>query len=118
MIYGDITEHAQEYDAVITYTQMAVGRRPDRILWVSLSERTNRLYPLLTFTESLKKAEDIIAEKGYKKIAMMPIGFEDESSSIQRFINGNDSNLEIDIYYNRPLDFITERVDDINDLFN
>lgn len=116
LIYGSINDYASEYDAVILYRQMAVGRNPDRILWASLSEKTNRLYPLLTFTESLYKAEELIIEKGYKKIAMVPIGFEDESSSIEKFINEKEDDIEIDIYYNRLLDFLSERVENLQDV--
>jgi hypothetical protein len=61
----------------------------------------------MTFVESLKVIQNQVELNQLKKIAITPMGFEDETMFLTEFINKQKKEFELHIYFHRPLDFIT-----------
>lgn len=110
LIKGDINNiSVEDYDLIITSKRIYNNPPHANVkFWNEYYTREDSLhYPNLLFAESLDIIQEIILSNNAKKIAITPIGFEDETQYLYEFLQSIDLEFQLDIYYKRPLDFIT-----------
>lgn len=75
--------------------------------WQNMSHRQeSKLYPCLLLVEALILIENLIKIKSLKKIAITPIGFEDETEGLLDFIHHTAVDFELHIFHVKTLDYI------------
>lgn len=98
-----------QYDLIITSKRIVPNSSYNNLTyWDSYVTRMKSIhYPAITFVESLQIVKHLIKDKKLKKIAITPVGFEDESTYLKEFLEMNNNEFELHIYFHRPLDFIS-----------
>lgn len=110
LIQSDIkSAELGQYDLIITSERIINKENSNNILyWNTLSTRSQSAhYPIMTFVESLRIIQNQIETRQLKKIAITPLGFEDETMFLYEFVKYQKNEFELHIYYHRPLDFIS-----------
>lgn len=116
VIQQDINDIVPEnYELIITSRHIFHGDASENLVfWDQLFERPNTHYPSLTLVEGLQKIQELMNTNGISKVAMTPIGFEDEAAYLEHFAASNAGNLQLDIYHIRPLDFLAMKEVQLN----
>lgn len=109
LIQDDINNiNTNEYDLIITSQRIYNNAKNGNVkFWNSYSNRLESdIFPNLLFIECLEIIRNIIVEKKLRKIAITPMGYEDETLSLIDFMENINVEFQLDIYYRRPLDFV------------
>jgi len=110
LIQGDIrSADLKQYDLIVTSERILTNDNCDNLqYWNTLSTRDqNKHYPIMTFAESLRIIQNQVENRELKKIAITPVGFEDETMFLNEFIENQKHTFELHIYFQCPLDFIS-----------
>lgn len=109
LIQGDIKNiNTNDYDLIITSQRIFNHEQNMNVrFWDSYSNRLeSKNFPKLLFIECLEIIRNIILEKKLRKIAITPMGYEDETLSLIDFIENINVEFQLHIFYRRPLDFV------------
>jgi hypothetical protein len=103
------TTDLSQYDLIITSERVLSEQQNHNIkYWNSFYSRDqNSYYPTITFVESLQVVQNQIESGNFKKVAITPVGFEDETLYLNEFLENLKKDFELHIYFHRPLDFIS-----------
>jgi hypothetical protein len=110
LIQGDIkSADLSQYDLIVTSERILTNENFNNLqYWNTLSNRGKSThYPIMTFAESLRIIQNQVEIRELKKIAITPVGFEDETMFLNEFIEIQKNEFELHIYFHRPLDFIS-----------
>lgn len=116
LIQADISPllaNPQGVDLIITSSRI-FSQPHDRIItWESLAHRpVGRLYPPILFSEALELIMEVAQKRDVKKIAITPMGYEDETLLLRDFVEKDGPDLEVTIYHKQPLDYIALKAPD------
>lgn len=111
VVFGSIYKHGAKFDGSIVSARMRDSglqpRTPKATTWEALGNRgADSRFPPLTGLEALKAAGDYARREGIGRLALAPIGYEDEWGSIREYLDGSGASLDITFFVIRPLDFI------------
>lgn len=109
--YGSITDHFGRFDGSIVSEHLGTSELgvnfSNVMTWELLSERNaSGFFPVMSLFEGLVAAEAYAQKQGLKRIAITPMGYEDEGESVSQYLDASDAAVDITVFALRPLDFI------------